>query len=121
MHPLYFCINGTSCNHNNTVVIWSFYEQHARAPVVGDDDELLETTLNEYLSTHQIDPDFVPLNQVLATARNVGVDYMPTCAIAGGFLAQEVVKYLSGKELPFANFFCLDAWETVGFVCAIDC
>lgn len=41
----------------------------------------------------------------------------PVCAILGGILAQEVIKVVSGKDLPIKNWFVFNAEDMSGVVC----
>lgn len=40
----------------------------------------------------------------------------PTSAVAGGILAQEVIKIISNRERPHSNFFFFNPLETAGVV-----
>ena len=43
-----------------------------------------------------------------------GVHFNPVCAVVGGFLAQDVIKFLTHKDIPTNNYFLYDGLETHG-------
>lgn len=52
-------------------------------------------------------------------ARTAAHEFSPVCAIIGGFLGQDILKALQGKEAPFANFFTFDGLVGGASVCAL--
>ena len=52
--------------------------------------------------------------QDLASAS--GIELAPVCAIVGGIVASEVIKVISGKELPINNAFFFDGLASNGIV-----
>jgi len=47
-------------------------------------------------------------------------EFSPVCAITGGFLAQDILKALAGREPPIANFFTFDGNVGAGTVCRMN-
>ena len=45
---------------------------------------------------------------------SLNVNFNPVCAVVGGFLAQEVIKFLSKKDAPIRNTFVYDALDSFG-------
>lgn len=95
-------------------MIWLFWVEYGTYPL--KDDERLDSVRLSYLEMSEVDKLYVPLTYVNELASQLQLEFSPTCAVLGGFLAQEVLKYLSKKECPFANFFCYDSWKSTGFV-----
>ena len=52
-------------------------------------------------------------------ARTAAHEFSPVCAVVGGFLGQDILKVLQGKEAPFANFFTFDGFNGGATVCAL--
>jgi len=49
-----------------------------------------------------------------ALAATAGAELSPVCAVLGGVIGQEVVKFVSGKGAPIFNFFALNALSGEG-------
>ena len=53
-------------------------------------------------------------------------EIMPVCAIVGGYLAQDILKTLSGKDAPILNYFLYSGMEgnvkeilALGWLCTV--
>jgi ubiquitin-like 1-activating enzyme E1 A len=57
-------------------------------------------------------------NRILA--QTAATELSPVCAIVGGILAQEIIKVLSGKELPVQNWFLYDGISGSGLIHHIE-
>jgi ubiquitin-like 1-activating enzyme E1 A len=55
-------------------------------------------------SNHYFSSDY-KLREVASSAAH---ELSPVCAMIGGLLGQDILKYLSGREAPIANFLALD-------------
>ncbi|KAK2465202.1 hypothetical protein APHAL10511_002556 [Amanita phalloides] len=47
-------------------------------------------------------------------------EFSPVCAIIGGFVAQDILKALGGRDPPIANFFTFDGNVGGGTVCRLN-
>jgi len=47
-------------------------------------------------------------------------EFNPVCAIIGGFLGQDILKALGGRDPPIANFFAFDGNTGGGTVCRLN-
>jgi ubiquitin-like 1-activating enzyme E1 A len=94
--------------------VWEFEQKYKRAPNEGEAD--FEKIYRQVLKKYQCEEINAPWNKLKQFARNFLTELSPSCAILGGFLAQELLKVISEKECPFDNFFCLDSIDSVGFV-----
>jgi len=99
-----------------SAVVLRYQEEHGRLPKKDTDFEaLLEVRKKHFVS---IDADERVLeDSTLGTfLAHVGAEIAPTTAILGGFVAQEIIKVLSGKDLPINNYFVFDGMAGVGSV-----
>ncbi|CAK4083977.1 unnamed protein product [Aphanomyces euteiches] len=53
-------------------------------------------------------PDFFDEDQLAVLAKTAQADVVPVCAIVAGVLGQEVIKAISRKDEPLANYFFFD-------------
>ena len=72
------------------------------------DRPLLASVHAEYLAHHGLAADVYPLEAFERAARAARAELAPVAAIVGGELAQEVLKAVTHKDLPFNNFFFFD-------------
>ncbi|RUO96888.1 hypothetical protein BC936DRAFT_141298, partial [Jimgerdemannia flammicorona] len=89
-------------------VLWKFQDTHARLPNPSSAEDL--AALRDLRDTHLksvgvVDPSVVSDDLVDLLALTAHAELAPVCAIVGGVLAQDVLKVLSGKELPVQNWF----------------
>lgn len=47
-------------------------------------------------------------------------EFSPVCAVIGGLLGQDMLKALSAREPPIANFFSFDGATSLGTVCRMN-
>ena len=98
--PLYFAV----------IVDIKFCLKNSRYATTKDSKSLL-LLKNETLTKMNVPVDFLADDLLLKIVELRNVELMPVSAIMGGFLAQEAVKVITGKEVPFNNFFVFDATE----------
>lgn len=58
------------------------------------------------------------ITQILSTT--AAHEFSPVCAVVGGMLAQDMLKALSAREPPIANFFVFDGNTGHGSVCRMN-
>ncbi|KAF9918126.1 SUMO-activating enzyme subunit 1 [Linnemannia zychae] len=81
-----------------------------------EDMDSLFKLRDERLKSAEVDSGFVD-NQLLQTlAETASAEIAPVCAIVGGFLAQDILKTLSGKDAPLLNYFLYNGLEGTGLV-----
>lgn len=76
----------------------------------------LESKENDIKTLQDIKKDIFQLYQVDETKSKLDADIfeivfgeaIPVCAVLGGVIAQEVIKAVSGKEVPINNVFLFD-------------
>jgi hypothetical protein len=68
------------------------------------------------LKQAELDPKVLADDYLINLARVKGCELSTSCAIVGGFWAQEIFKVLAKKEVPFKNFFCHDAWNATATI-----
>ncbi|KAG0139154.1 hypothetical protein CROQUDRAFT_111731 [Cronartium quercuum f. sp. fusiforme G11] len=102
------------------LAVFEFQARHQGMLPIGPDDisTLIEIS-NEILK--QKDLTQVPsLTTVLERlARSSGAEFVPTCAIIGSVLSQEVLNALGGKQHPLVNFFVFDGHRSAGDIYAL--
>ena len=87
-----------------------WYLKYGRYATLKDQEELLKFK-NDLLIKINVDPKFLGDDKVMELVRLRDVEFMPCCAIVGGFLTQEVLKCLTKKEVPLNNFCCYEGAE----------
>jgi ubiquitin-like 1-activating enzyme E1 A len=88
-----------------------FRDQHGRLPSTPADDAehaRLAAVYAAYLAWHGMAEAEYPLTTLVAAAAGARAELAPVTAVVGGALAQEVLKAVSGKELPWNNHFFFD-------------
>jgi ubiquitin-like 1-activating enzyme E1 A len=53
-------------------------------------------------------------------ASSASHEFSPVCAVIGGMLGQDMLKALSAREAPIANFFTFDGTTCLGTVCKMN-
>ncbi|RKO82838.1 hypothetical protein BDK51DRAFT_23854, partial [Blyttiomyces helicus] len=108
VHPVFFSFR----------LLWEFWSKQGRLPLPNnaEDVDLLVSFKEASLTSAEMDPSYLPDDSVRHLAQTATAELSPVCAVLGGFLAQEVLKVLSGKGEPFRNFFCYDGNSAVGKV-----
>ncbi|KAF9191766.1 SUMO-activating enzyme subunit 1 [Haplosporangium sp. Z 767] len=100
-------------------VLWLFQQAHGgRLPLSNsqEDMEAMYKLRDERLKTAQVDPTFVEDDLIQTLVSTVSAEIAPVCAIVGGFLAQDILKTLSGKDAPLLNYFLYNGIEGTGLV-----
>jgi len=99
-----------------------FQDGHGRLPVVDTldaDVAALQAVRAEYAAFHNLPETVVPDAELAQLARGARAELAPVAAVVGGELAQEVLKVVTGKELPFNNHFFFDGITCAGQVEAL--
>ncbi|KAF9426575.1 SUMO-activating enzyme subunit 1 [Podila epigama] len=102
--PLFFALQ----------VLWKFQQQHDGKLPDASRDEDLETLFklrDEKLRDAQVDAALVDNHLLQTLASTAKAEIAPVCAIVGGFLAQDILKTLSGKDAPLYNYFLYNGLE----------
>ena len=85
-----------------------FRDRHGRLPDLANgaaERTLLKTVYDEYLQWHGLRDDVYSFADLEGAAAGARAELAPVAAIVGGALAQELLKAITGKELPFNNHF----------------
>jgi len=92
------------------LVLHRFQDKHQRLPKHDNKEDLekLKAIRKEHFA--EIDADETILSDELLKEfiSGIGAEIAPITAITGGFLGQEIIKVLSGKDLPVSNYFLFD-------------
>ncbi|KAF9576261.1 hypothetical protein EC968_009823 [Mortierella alpina] len=107
--PLFFAIQ----------VLWLFQqENNGRLPQSNSEEDMASMfrLRDERLKTAQVDPTFVEDDLLQTLVSTATAEIAPVCAILGGFLAQDILKTLSGKDAPLLNYFLYNGLEGTGLV-----
>ncbi|KAH6912809.1 hypothetical protein BKA70DRAFT_776386 [Coprinopsis sp. MPI-PUGE-AT-0042] len=104
--------------------LWQFQAAHAsQLPRTTEDATELETIANSLISLAGVNKQVLPsapraiLESLSTSAEH---EFSPVCAIVGGMLGQDILKALSGREAPIANFFIFDGNTGSGTVCRLN-
>jgi ubiquitin-like 1-activating enzyme E1 A len=68
------------------------------------------------LKREEVENTFLPDAYVSSIGQSWRSEFSPVCAIVGGVLGQEVIKIISGKDVPLTNFFFFSGNESTGTV-----
>ncbi|KAI8048311.1 hypothetical protein BDF22DRAFT_746933 [Syncephalis plumigaleata] len=106
--PLYFTLR----------TLWEFETEHQRLPKAEDANDLnqLKIIRKRVTDAMGVAETVVPDELIRQLADASQVEFAPVCAILGGILAQEILKVVSGKDLPVANFFAYNGVEGTGLI-----
>mgnify|MGYP001132717832 CR=1 FL=1 len=72
------------------------------------------TLLREFLLAQGLSEGFLGDYLEVVLQSSFGVHFNPVCAVVGGFLAQDIIKFLTHKDIPTNNYFLYDGLETHG-------
>ncbi|KAF9580034.1 hypothetical protein BGW38_003476, partial [Lunasporangiospora selenospora] len=89
-------------------ILWAFQQAHeGRLPQVDDLDDMATMCRlrDEKLLSAEVDGQFVGDDLLRTLVSTAAAEIAPVCAIVGGFLAQDILKTLSGKDAPLLNYF----------------
>ena len=64
--------------------------------------------LSKFAGQSTIPRDTMTLRFFRTIATSAVHEFAPVCAVVGGMLAQDILKALSAREAPIANFFTFD-------------
>ncbi|THH19097.1 hypothetical protein EW146_g2013 [Bondarzewia mesenterica] len=92
--------------------IWEFQSRHGgNLPDSPVDADELEAIANTLLSEADVNKQILPAisrDFIETIATTAAHEFAPVCAVVGGMLAQDILKALSAREAPLANFFVFD-------------
>ena len=111
------CRSTFSNAHPFGVVLLSFENEKGHLPGTGEKD--LEGVLEvkkALFAAIEADERVLEDDFLKIFLTGIGAEIAPVTAILGGFVAQEIIKVLSGKDLPISNFFLFDGRAGVGSV-----
>ncbi|KAF9356453.1 SUMO-activating enzyme subunit 1 [Mortierella sp. NVP85] len=100
-------------------VLWMFQQKHdGRLPLISNEEDLAEVfnLRDERLKSAEVDSGFVDDDLLRTLVTSATAEISPVCAIVGGFLAQDILKTLSGKDAPLLNYFLYNGIEGTGLV-----
>ncbi|KAK3808468.1 MAG: SUMO-activating enzyme subunit 1 [Benniella sp.] len=100
-------------------VLWMFQQKHdGRLPLISNEEDLDEifSLRDERLKSAEVDSGFVDDDLLRTLVTSATAEISPVCAIVGGFLAQDILKTLSGKDAPLLNYFLYNGIEGTGLV-----
>ncbi|KAK0188154.1 hypothetical protein F5146DRAFT_744025 [Armillaria mellea] len=94
------------------LALWEFQSIHngVLPDSVTQVDEL-ETIANAMIAAADLNKQIltaIPRDLAESISTTAGHEFSPVCAIAGGMLAQDILKSLAGREPPIANFLTFD-------------
>ncbi|EJT98612.1 hypothetical protein DACRYDRAFT_90739 [Dacryopinax primogenitus] len=104
------------------LAVWEYQARHSSLP---EDEAVVPELLqmgNELLGPAQINKlvlKTLPSEHVERLSTIAAAELSPICAILGGFLAQDMLKAIGGREAPMANFFTFDGILGGGTVCRL--
>ncbi|KAF8339605.1 uncharacterized protein EI90DRAFT_3144002 [Cantharellus anzutake] len=84
-----------------------------------DELEVLANTLLKDRDVNSQIIQSIPRHQIESAAITAAHELSPVCAVVGGFLAQDILKALSAKDPPLANFFTFDGTTGGATVCRL--
>ncbi|KAI1300550.1 SUMO-activating enzyme subunit 1 [Mortierella claussenii] len=102
--PLFFAIQA----------LWLFQREHGgRLPQANNQQDLkaILKLRDDRLKSAQVEDTFVSDELIHLLVDAVSAELSPVCAIVGGFLAQDILKTLSGKDAPLLNYFLYNGIE----------
>ncbi|KAG2186389.1 hypothetical protein INT43_002827 [Umbelopsis isabellina] len=99
---------------------YQFQEVHNRLPSPADEAELCQLRDQYLMQLGFADLSFLDNSMIEILAQTAATELSPVCAIVGGILAQEIIKVLSGKELPVQNWFLYDGISGSGLIHHIE-
>lgn len=99
------------------MTLWQFQIQHNALPHDSSSADDLVSLSNSLAQSMNIDSRVLQSNQqdLLRTMGAMAIhEFSPVCAVLGGFLGQDILKTLGGKEQPIANLFVFDGRTGTG-------
>lgn len=98
-----------------SIAMMKFYSENHHLPQSPDDLSKLNeviASIKDSLNLH--DGIFKKLNP--EWSQNISGSLSPVCAIVGGVAGQDMIRALSGKDIPVCNTFSFDGLEMAGVV-----
>uniref|UniRef100_A0A6G1S9Q5 SUMO-activating enzyme subunit 1 n=1 Tax=Aceria tosichella TaxID=561515 RepID=A0A6G1S9Q5_9ACAR len=98
-----------------SVAMMKFYDENSRLPQTQEDLSKLNeiiASIKDSLNLH--DGIFKKLSP--EWSQNISGSLSPVCAIVGGVAGQDMIRALSGKDIPVCNTFSFDGLEMAGVV-----
>lgn len=74
---------------------------------------------NQLLDSRGMDKSLVPHNLLRQLAITSQAEFIPSCAVIGSILSQEVLNAMGGKQAPLANFLVFDGEKCSGDIYAL--
>jgi len=99
--------------------LWNYWHAHGSLPdPIANPASTAEFVLaaQQVLQAKGLAPATIDEKALGLVAEGALAEISPVAAIVGGFFAQEVLKTVSGKELPINNFFFYDGFQGTGNV-----
>ncbi|KAI9141631.1 hypothetical protein BKA69DRAFT_1073178 [Paraphysoderma sedebokerense] len=108
VHPAVFAVLATM----------KFQNKYKKLPSPTDstDYKTLKNLLTEVLTNAKVPTEYVDEEVLKSIYNTAPYEISPVCAIVGGFIAQEVLKTLSGKGRPIYNMFVYSGDDGAGVV-----
>ncbi|KZO93636.1 hypothetical protein CALVIDRAFT_485647 [Calocera viscosa TUFC12733] len=104
------------------LAVWEYSARHGVMPNSYDTVHELQAIANELLGAAQVNKlvlKAMPEKHVELLATTAPYEISPVCAVLGGFLAQDMLKAIGGREAPMANLFTFDGMGGGGTVCRL--
>lgn len=102
-----------------SVGLFKFYSEHGHLPSCQDekDSEKLMELLNSLVDSSSIKEKDNPVKRLDSEwLTNIQGSLSPVCAILGGVAGQDMIRALSGKDIPIYNTFAFDGINMDGIV-----
>ncbi|KAG0098110.1 SUMO-activating enzyme subunit 1, partial [Podila epicladia] len=99
-------------------LLWEFQQKEGRLPQSSSQEDMdtVFSQRDEKLKAAEVDSTFVDDHLLQTLVASAAAEIAPVCAIVGGFLAQDILKTLSGKDAPLYNYFLYNGLEGTGLV-----
>ncbi|KAF8630968.1 hypothetical protein AX17_005324 [Amanita inopinata Kibby_2008] len=106
------------------LAIWEYQSRHhGHLPGDGSCAAELENIANSLLTEADVNKQIltsVSRDLIASATATAAHEFSPVCAIVGGVLAQDILKALTGREPPIANFFTFNGNTGSGTVCRMS-
>jgi len=107
----------------SVLAIWRYESGHRRLPDTVEAGKELVDIANLLIKAAEVNGQVlkeVPLEDMSSLAMMASHEFSPVCAVVGGTLGQDMLKALSAREPPIANFFSFDGITSLGTVCRMN-
>jgi len=102
------------------LALWKYQSQHHQLPESSEATIEMVEVANNLIKESEVNQQVlkgVAPEEISALALTANHELSPVCAVVGGLLGQDMLKALSGREPPIANFFTFDGTTSLGTVC----